>query len=131
MLCEAIPQLFRSGIRPFSAVIWNRKGAVPMKLFSVLAATVVVTAGLGSAQTIRVGTFHKPSVVVAFYRSPLWADALKAKQTELAAARKANDAPKVQELEGWGNARQQLAQRQLAGEAPIDNILEALAPQLP
>ena len=31
------------------------------------------------AQTVRVGTFHKASIVVAFYRSPLWAENLKAK----------------------------------------------------
>src|ERR1039458_332338 len=131
MLCEAIPQLFRSGIRPFSAVIWNRKGAVPMKLFSVLAATVVVTAGLGSAQTIRVGTFHKPSIVVAFYRSPLWADALKAKLAELEVAKQAHDTSKVQDLEAWGNTQQELAPRQLSGDAPLTNILEALSPELP
>ena len=61
-----------------------------MKLFSILAAAITVTASLACAQTIRVGTFHKQSVVVAFYRSPLWADAAKAKVAELAAARKAS-----------------------------------------
>ena len=102
-----------------------------MKLFSVLAAAIAVTAGLASAQTIRVGTFHQPSVVVAFYRSPLWADVNKAKLAEMDAAKKANDASKVQELEAWGNTHQDLAHRQLAGEAPITNILEALSPGLP
>jgi hypothetical protein len=101
-----------------------------MKLFSILA-DLAVAAGLASAQTMRVGTFHKPSVVVAFYRSPLWADALKAKLAELDAARKANDAGKVQDLETWGAAHQELAHRQLSGEAPITNILEALSPGLP
>ena len=102
-----------------------------MKLFSILAAAITVTASLACAQTIRVGTFHKQSVVVAFYRSPLWADAAKAKVAELDAARKANDAGKVQDLEAWGSAHQELAHRQLSGDAPITNILEALSPGLP
>jgi len=102
-----------------------------MKLLSILAAALAVTAGLASAQTIRVGTFHKQSVVVAFYGSPLWADVNKAKVAELDAARKANDSGKVQELESWGTTHQELAHRQLAGEAPITNILEALSPGLP
>ena len=102
-----------------------------MKLFSVLVPVIAITAGLTCAQTIRVGTFHKQSVVVAFYRSPLWADATKAKVAELDAARKANDAGKVQDLETWGSTHQELALRQLSGDAPITNILEALSPGLP
>jgi hypothetical protein len=101
-----------------------------MKLFSIVALAGMM-AGLASAQTIRVGTFHKPSVVVAFYGSPLWADVLKAKHAELAAAKKANDTQKAQDLEAWGGASQELAHRQLEGDAPIANILDALAPQLP
>ena len=46
----------------------------------------------------------------------------------MAAAKAANDTKKVQELDAWGNARQETAHQQLAGEAPITNILEALAP---
>jgi hypothetical protein len=84
-----------------------------------------------SAQTVRVGTFHKASIVVAFYRSPLWAESLKAKMAEMTAAKAANDTKKVQELDAWGNAHQETAHQQLAGEAPITNILEALAPGLP
>ena len=83
------------------------------------------------AQTVRVGTFHKASIVVAFYRSPLWAESLKAKMAAKAAAKAANDTKKVQELDAWGNARQETAHQQLAGEAPITNILEALAPAWP
>src|ERR1039457_4440996 len=102
-----------------------------MKLFSILARPITVTASLACAQTIRVGTFHKQSVVVAFYRSPLWADATKAKVADLDAARKANDAGKVQDLEAWGSAHRERAHRQLSGDAPITNILEALSPGLP
>ena len=77
------------------------------------------------------GTFQKASVVVAFYRSPLWAETLKVKMAEMAAAKTANDTKKVQELNAWGKAQQETAHQQLAGEAPISNILEALAPGLP
>jgi hypothetical protein len=101
-----------------------------MRLFSILAAAALA-ASPASAQTVRVGTFHKPSVVVAFYGSPQWADVLKAKHAELAAAKQANDTKKAQDLEAWGGTQQELAHRQLAGEAPITNILEALAPLLP
>jgi hypothetical protein len=52
-----------------------------MKLLALLAA-VAFTAGLASAQAIRAGTFHKQSIVVAFYRSPQWEDAIKAKSAE-------------------------------------------------
>ena len=82
------------------------------------------------AQTVRVGTFHKASIVVAFYRSPLWAENLKAKTAEMA-AKAANDTKKVQELDAWGKTQQETAHQQLAGQAPIANILEALAPGLP
>lgn len=85
----------------------------------------------GPAQTVRVGTFQKASVVVAFYRSPLWAESLKVKMAEVAAAKTANNNKKVQELEAWGTAHQKTAHQQLTGEAPITNILEALAPGLP
>jgi hypothetical protein len=102
-----------------------------MKQLSILAAAIAVTAGLAGAQTIRAGTFDKQSVVVAFYRSPQWADITKAKVAELDAAKRANDTAKVQDLETWGTTHQELAHRQLAGEAPIANILEALAAGLP
>jgi hypothetical protein len=102
-----------------------------MKLIAIAVAAAALTANIAGAQTIRAGTFHKPSVVVAFYRSPLWADTLKARQAELDAAKKANDTQRAKDLESWGGAQQELAHRQLAGEAPIDNILAALAPQLP
>lgn len=102
-----------------------------MKQLSILAATVAATACLAAAQPIRAGVFDKQSVVVAFYRSPQWAEVNKTKVAEMDAARKASDVAKVKDLETWGSAHQELAHRQLAGEAPIDNILAVLAPGLP
>jgi hypothetical protein len=82
-------------------------------------------------QTIKVGTFHKPSVVVAFYRSPQWASVMQAKIAEQQEAKKANDTKRAEELEAWGQSHQELAHKQLMGEAPITNILEALTPAFP
>lgn len=84
-----------------------------------------------TAQTVRVGTFDKQSIVVAYYRSPVWSSTLKEKNAELDAAKKAGDTKKVAELESWGPASQDLAHRQLDGRAPITNILEALTPAFP
>jgi len=104
-----------------------------MKLTNLAAVGFIATlaAAQAPAQTVRVGTFHKPSIVVAFYRSPLWAVTLKAKTAEMALAKAANDTKKVQELDAWGNAQQEMAHQQLAGQAPLTNILEALAPAWP
>ena len=99
-----------------------------LAVIGLIAALAVAQA---PAQTVRVGTFHKASIVVAFYRSPLWAESLKAKMAEMAAAKAANDTKKVQELDAWGKAQQETAHQQLAGEAPITNILEAFAPGWP
>jgi hypothetical protein len=84
-----------------------------------------------SAQTVRVGTFHKASVAVAYYRSPLWAETMKSQMAAMQAAKRAHDTQKAKELEDWGGKHQELAHQQLTGEAPITNILEALAPAFP
>ena len=88
-------------------------------------------AGLLSAQTVRVGTFDKAGIAVAYYRSPLWAEVLKSQMAAMQSAKRANDTQKIKELEEWGGKRQELAHQQLTGEAPITNILEALAPAFP
>ncbi len=80
------------------------------------------------AQTARVGTFRRQSVVVAYYRSPLWSDMLRQKRAEMNSARQAGDAQRMKELDKWGGEEQERADRQLAGEAPITNILKALKP---
>jgi hypothetical protein len=84
-----------------------------------------------SAQTARVGTFDKQSIVLAYYRSPLWAETLKSHKAAYDEAQRANDTQKVKELQDWGQKAQDLAHQQLAGKAPITNIVEALAPAFP
>jgi hypothetical protein len=82
-----------------------------MKAFfrlTLIALASFVAARAGVAQTVKVGTFDKASIVVAFYGSPLWAAKLKEKHAEM-----------------------ELANKQLAGEAPITKILEMLQPVFP
>jgi len=79
----------------------------------------------------RVGVFHRPSIVVAYYRSELWLRQVRERRETMEAARRAGDRRKAAELDRWGRESQRLAHRQLAGKAPIDNIWEALQPLLP
>ena len=99
-----------------------------MNRHSILILVFVFSAVSAIAQTTRMGTFDRQAIVVAFYSSPLWAATLKEKQSELDRARRANDSTKVNELSTWGEESQELAHKQLAGEAPISNIIEALQP---
>lgn len=97
--------------------------------FAVVGLLVLTGSGVLNAQMrVRIGTVDRPSLVVAYYRSALWSDVMKAKLSEQAEAKKANDAQKVKELESWGQESQALTHRQVAGAAPIDNIIEALRP---
>ncbi len=103
-----------------------------MKRLFVLIPALLLT--LVSARTLaeenRVGTFNRRVLVVAYYRSPQWADTLKQKRAALENAKRANDVAKIKELNAWGGESQELAHKQLTGDAPITNILEALKPTL-
>jgi hypothetical protein len=48
------------------------------------------------AQPVKVGTFNKPAIAVAYYRSQLWNATLKEKRDEMAAAKAANDTAKIE-----------------------------------
>ena len=67
----------------------------------------VVAAQCGVAQTVKVGTFDRPSIVVAFYRSPMWSAVVQEKKTEMQQAKAANDQKKVEELNKWGGDSQE------------------------
>jgi hypothetical protein len=83
-----------------------------------------------AAQSIPVvGTFDKTSIVLAFYRSPLWAAILADRRFELNAVKAANDTARAKELEKYGAESQDLAMNQVMGKAPIDNILAVLQPE--
>lgn len=75
----------------------------------------------------RVGVFDRAAVLVAFYGSERQAAETRALIRERDEARARGDARRVRELEAEGSARQDHAHRQLAGEAPLDNIGAALA----
>lgn len=79
----------------------------------------------------NMGTFDRPSIVIAYYRSGMWLKVVPEKKAALQAAREKGDAAEVAEFEEWGRASQELLHGQLEGQAPIDNILEALKPHLP
>ncbi|MGD0546864.1 MAG: hypothetical protein ABR991_03460 [Terracidiphilus sp.] len=73
-----------------------------------------------------VGTFDKTSIVLAFYRSPYWAAILADRRFELNAIQAAHDTVRAKDLEKYGAESQDRAMQQLAGKAPIDNILTVL-----
>ena len=79
------------------------KGDFQMKLLSILTALLAASAVYG--QPGRVGAFDAPSIVVAYYRSPMWAEALRSQKARLDEAKRVNDTRKVQELETWGSAQ--------------------------
>ena len=79
-------------------------------------------------QTDRVGTFDRKSIVIAFYRSPMYAATLRAHIAAHDSAKHVGDSARVRELETWGVRQQETAHEQLAGDAPIANILDALRP---
>jgi len=91
---------------------------------SATAQTVPSTAGIPVF-----GTFDRTSIVLGFYRSPFWEAILNDRRFELNEVRAANDPARAQELEKYGAESQDRAMQQLAGKAPIDNILAVLRPE--
>jgi hypothetical protein len=114
---------------------------------SLLCAVAILAAGLSlpsSAQTAApaasakaatlvgvpvVGTFDRSSIVLAYYRSPLWEAILADRRFELKSVKAANDTARAKELEKYGAESQDLAMQQVVGKAPIDNILAVLQPE--
>jgi len=46
-------------------------------------------------------------------------------------AKAANDTAKIEQLDTWGGTQQEMAHKQLMGEAPLTNILDVLTPAFP
>jgi hypothetical protein len=67
--------------------------------------------------------------VLAYYRSPLWSAILADRRFELKTVKAANDTARAKELEKYGGESQNLAEQQVWGKAPIDNILAVLQPE--
>lgn len=99
------------------------------KTIAILFFLLVPFHPLGSpAQEVRIGTFDRTAIVIAYYRSPQWSAMLKQKRAEMDEARRVNDTAKMKELDAWGGQSQELAHQQLMGKAGIGNILDALQP---
>jgi hypothetical protein len=73
---------------------------------------------------VRVGTFHRGSLVMAFYRSAFWSEKLGALMEQRKKAGLDGDLATIDKIEGQIRAMQELAEKQLAGKEPIENILE-------
>ncbi|HTX65028.1 MAG TPA: hypothetical protein VMD31_04600 [Opitutaceae bacterium] len=98
---------------------------------AVVAACLLSMPAVARAQSdverkVTVGIFNRAYLVQTFYRSAAW----KAKLTELVAARNdaavAGDSVKTDAIDKQLADMQSLAQRQLAGAAPLTNIYDAL-----
>lgn len=92
--------------------------------------------GIGAAKgtkvaAIRVGTFDRQQILMAFYQSTAFDKKMKGWQAEAKKAEAAGDEAKVKEIEDKGKALQELAHKQLAGEAPITEILDHLKKDMP
>jgi hypothetical protein len=89
---------------------------------------LLAAATLASAQA-QVGTFDHTKVLVAFYHSTSWKQTLQAKRAERDHALQSGDRRTAARLERWGREQQERAHHQLAGKAPLDNILAVLQPR--
>jgi len=91
----------------------------------------VARAQSGPETKLTVGIFNRAYLVQAFYRSAAW----KTKLTELVTARNdaavASDSAKADQIDKQLADMQNLAQRQLAGTAPLTNIYDALKGEWP
>ena len=85
----------------------------------------------GSPWNVRVGTFDRIELLQAYYGSTIHDAVLEALIVERDAAREAGDEARVAEIEARGAASQELAHRQLAGEATLGNILPHLETTFP
>lgn len=78
-----------------------------------------------------VGVYDRRAVLVAYYRSRHFQSKLDALRAERDAALGRGDAYGAKHAEARGEALQDLAHRQLAGEAPLDNIAQLINRDLP
>ena len=77
---------------------------------------------------VRVGTFQRGSLIMAFYRSAFWNAKLSELMGQRNQAATKGDLATIDQIEGRIRAMQELGDKQLAGKAPIDNIYEQLKP---
>ncbi len=79
----------------------------------------------------RVGTFRRVDVLKAYYGSTIHHRQLESLRKEAEEAAKSGDMDRVAKVRSRGLALQELAHRQLMGEAPLTNILDQIKNDLP
>ncbi|NNM31187.1 MAG: hypothetical protein HKO57_16855 [Akkermansiaceae bacterium] len=81
----------------------------------------------GAEDIKRIGIYDSRSVAIAFVGSEVYKKTrgklLAAKMDEQRKAREEGDKKKLEELEAWGKAQQELLHRQGFSTAPVDDIL--------
>ncbi len=86
---------------------------------------------ISTGKKIRVGTFDRTKLLVAFYSSEHWNRALRELQSRKKAAQAREDNKAVEELEARGASLQTRAHQQLSGEASLSEIIKAFEKTLP
>src|SRR5689334_9264871 len=106
-----------------------------MKYLAYALATILLINGLASQPatapspgSARVGTFDPRAVAIAYYRSPLHAEHLRALKADHDGSKAAGDTGRAEKLEAQGRAEQELAHRQGFGNGPYDSLAAQLAP---
>ncbi|MHC4942721.1 MAG: hypothetical protein ACYTG7_06840 [Planctomycetota bacterium] len=79
----------------------------------------------------RIGTFRRVDLLIAFYRSELHDHWLTLLRSYHEIAKGLGDEKLVEGIEGAGWGSQEVAHKQLAGEAPLDNIFLCIDEKLP
>jgi hypothetical protein len=102
---------------------------VGLLLFGAGAPQMAAAPATPAPAGVRIGIFNRNGLVLTFYRSAFW----NAKLTDLMGQRNkaaaGGDIATIDKIEGEIQTMKELADKQLAGKAPITNIYEQLAPQ--
>lgn len=80
------------------------------------------------AKAVRLGTFQKLDLITAYYRSDAFARRLAVLQVQREAAVLLENKAEVERIEKQGAALQELAHKQLAGQAPATEVMDYLKP---
>lgn len=107
----------------------------------LIAAGLILTGLLAFAQddpgkeAKRIGVYDSRAIAVAFVGSKVYeateGKELAARMEEHKKAKAEGNQKKVDELEAWGKAKQELLHRQGFSTAPVDNILAQIKKKLP
>jgi len=94
-------------------------------------ALLAACAGSAAPAPATVATFERKPVLIAYYHSTWLAASMRKLVAECTEARARGDDAAVADCERRGAEHQEVAHRQMAGTAPLDNVMEVLAPHFP